>query len=142
MSEGLHISESVFIEVKINGIEITGDEIKYANMQFELGRGMATCELLLKTDRDDLLDNSILEMSKMEIELGIPDENGTPTVSKKGKFFLAKTVLVNSLDSSGSSVIKLIGVSDAYKFLGSPKIWSLDTKDTTTKFLSKISVLS
>lgn len=139
MSEGLHISESVFIEVKLNDIELTGDEIKYANMQFELGRGMATCELLIKTDRDDLLDNSILEMSTIVIEIGIPDDNGTPVVSKKGRFFLAKTVLVNSLDSSGTSVIKLIGVSDAYKFLGEPKIWSLDSKDSTTKFLSKIS---
>lgn len=138
MSEGINVASTRLVECKINGLELTGYEIGYANMQFELGGGMAYCDLTIVTGREEVITNCLLEMSKIELTLGIPDENGLPVVQKRGTFFLAKANPSHDL-ANDTSIIKVKGITYAHKFLSTPKIWSTETKETTTKFINRIS---
>jgi hypothetical protein len=127
-------------DVKINGVELQCDEVKYIQTDFFLGNIMSKLKLVIQSDRVKVHQISILEMSIIEITMGLVSDKGELVDKKKMRYFLSKVEMVEDYHSKhGNKAITIIGVADAYKYLGYPDIRSAKGRLTVSpKFIQEM----
>jgi len=130
-----------YAKVKINKVELKQEEVKNILMEFYLGNIMSKLILKINSNRREVIENSIVEMSIIDVEIGITNDKNVVIDKKVGRYFLAKSYLKGQqgMPKAGDEYIEIIGITDAYKYLGSPEIKALSTEEKSPVFLSKTS---
>lgn len=123
MSSGAMIDGGYYYcKVLINDVPIKKEELKSVVMEFYIGNIAPKVTIEIHTDDRILIENSLVEMSVIDVEIGMADEKDSITEKKVGRFFLAKQNIVPpSGGPNGDFIVNVIGVSDCYKYLGKSK---------------------
>lgn len=126
-----------FASVKVNQVEIRDDELEKIIFTTYLGNQMPTLRFQCTSKRSLLFDNFLVEMSVVDVELGFSDANMAPSITKKGRFFVAY-VKREEHKGKGRHTYTAYCIADARKYIEEPQIMATTAKVKSLKFLERV----
>jgi len=127
------------IKVAINRVDLLQNELIDLFCHFELGNKMAWCDITIRTKRKEVYRQALFEMSIIDVMIQSVDKNNAPVDKQKMRYFLADNAIkLNTQGNEQIYEIKVIGVVDAWKYLGYPDTKSANSRLSSPKFLSKL----
>lgn len=127
-----------YLSVKLNEIELTDQEVTYLNFTRFIGNQMPTCKFDLISNRSEIHDSLLVEMSVVEVEIGTADSRGGPADTKKGRFFVGFVKRRENL-GLGKISYSVYCIADARKYIEEPQIMSVPARQKSLKFLQRLS---
>lgn len=130
---------SYLVILKLNDIEILPRELIYCEMLYELGNVMPRLTVEIVTQRHEVYENFMQEMSTIECEMGMLDSSGGVIDSKKGRYFTTKPRIQGQYEGiSGRNHIRCVAFADGGLYLEKNQIRSVKVIRKSVEFLPQV----